>query len=161
MRLQLLRTFLGEKEEKKCLGWSADSPLFIYFLGIQKISQLCCDRSPIHILTTISLHSLKELTNLIAQNNFTEKTGFIHTLNGFPQYACADNLTCSFSVSFLLMWNNLWTMHKHFEWTWTMPQLRSDCSSVNSLAAAKWPIVADALLPRNQTDGSISSGILQ
>lgn len=121
-----------KRGERKCLAWSADSPLFTYFLGIQKISQLCCDRIPIHVVTAVSLHSLKHLTNLTAQNNFTDRTGLIYTLNGFPRYVCADNLTCSFSVNFLLMWNNPWTMCKHFEWTRTMPQLRSDCSSVCS-----------------------------
>lgn len=106
--------------------------LFTGFLRIKKINQLCCDKISIHILTTVSMHSLNELTNLTAQNTFTDNTGLISTLNGFPWYVCADNLTCSFSVSFLLMWNNPWTMHKHFEWTHTMAQLRSDCSSVCS-----------------------------
>lgn len=106
--------------------------LFTGFLRIKKINQLCCDRISIYILTTVSIRSLNELTNLTAQNNFTDNTGLISTLNEFPWYVCADNLTSSFSVSFLLMWNNPWTMHKHSEWTHTMAQLRSDCSSVCS-----------------------------
>lgn len=129
---QLLRTFLGERGEGKRLAQNADSPLFIYFLGIQKISQLCCDRNPIHILTTLSLPSLKELTNLTAYNSFTEKARLTYPLNRFPRYVCTDSLTLFFAVTLILMWNNPWTMHTHFEWTQTMPQLRSDCSTAGS-----------------------------
>lgn len=100
---QLLRTFLGERGEGKRLAQNADSPLFIYFLGIQKISQLCCDRNPIHILTTLSLPSLKELTNLTAYNSFTEKARLTYPLNRFPQYVCTDSLTLFFAVTLILM----------------------------------------------------------
>lgn len=58
--------------------------LFTGFLRIKKINKLCCDRISIHILTTVPLHSLNEPTNLTAPNNFTDETGLINTLNGFP-----------------------------------------------------------------------------
>ena len=120
-----------KRGERKCLAWSADSPLFIYSLRIQKISQVCCDRSPIHLLTTAALHSLKELTNLAAQNNFAEKTGLIYTLNDFhDMYVLTTRLVLFLLVSF---WCEI--THRqctNTEQTWTMPQLRSDCSSLCS-----------------------------
>lgn len=146
-----------KREERKYLAWSADSPFFIYFLGIQKISQLCCDRSLIHIWTIVFLHSLKELTNLTAQNNFTEKTGLIYTLNGF----CDTSVLTTWLALFLLV--SFWCEITHGQCTNILngPELRHSLDMTVPAYAAKWPIVADALLPRNQTDGSVSSGILQ
>lgn len=44
-----------------------------------------------------------------------------------------------FAVTLILMWNNPWTMHTHFEWTQTMPQLRSNCStSCSQVTHCSW-----------------------
>lgn len=118
--------FVRKRRERNCLVWRADSLLFTDFLGIQKISQLCCEKSPIHI-SMVSLHSLKAMANHTTQTDFTEKTALIYTLNGLPRYDVLIQL-----VSF---WCEI-TCGQHAD-ILNGPKLchssdRSDCSSVCS-----------------------------
>lgn len=161
MRLQLLRTFLGEREwdEKESVWHEMQTALCSSISWeVRKSANSAVIEIPSTDWPWYLCLAWKSWQIPQPRTTLQRRPGlFIPWMDFRDTYMLtAWVIIIIFSVTFILMWINLWTMHKHFEWTQTMAQLRSDCS----VQAAKWPIVADSLLPRNQTDGSVSLGIL-
>lgn len=117
-----------KRGERKCLAWSADSPLFIFFWEFRKSANSAVIEFPSTYWPQYLCIAWKSWHISQPKTTSQRRLGFLIPWMAF--HNTADSLTCSFSVSFLLMRNNAWTMHKHFEGTRTMAQLRSDCSSI-------------------------------
>lgn len=158
MSFQLLRTFLGEKEEKESV-WHEMQTARCSFISweFRKSANFAVVEVPSTYWPQYFCIAWKRWQ--ISQPKKTLQRGlglFIPWMDFHDTYVLTTWLALFLLVSF---WCEITC--GHCTNILNGPKLCHSFDLTVTAYAAKWPIVADALLPRNQTDGSISSGILQ
>lgn len=159
MNLQLLRTFLGEKKRRKKVFCMKCRQPFVHLFSESSENQpsLLWFKSHPHIDHAISAYPGRADKSYSPKQLYREDLAFFilridfHHIYGFTTWLSLFPL-----VSF-------WCEITHGQCTNILngPKLCHNLDLTVPAYAAKWSTRADALLPRNRTDGSVSSGILQ